>query len=154
VDASLDARLLYRDPMLVALPSCREIKSKRMSVEELENDSFILYHRKGSPAIFDTVIGLCKERGFSPNVEAEPDMLQTVLALVAAGQGVSIVPACALTLHFEGVKYLRLRPDKVRAELILAWPKAARSAALDSFVELVEAAIPEIRRKTAVPATL
>jgi DNA-binding transcriptional LysR family regulator len=152
--ATLNTRLLYRDPLLAALPSCRNVRGRRMKVEDLAKDSFILYHRKGSPAIFDEVIGLCRERGFSPNVEIEPDMLPTVLALVAADQGVSIVPACALTLHFEGVKYLRLQPDRVRAELILAWPKLAQSSVLNSFVEFVAKAIPEIRGKTAIPSSI
>lgn len=151
---SLNTKLLYRDPLLAALPSCRTVRGKCIKVEDLAKDPFILYHRKGSPAIFDAVIGLCTGRGFSPNVEIEPDMLQTVLALVAADQGVSIVPACALTLHFEGVTYHRLQPNPVHAELLLAWPKASRSSVLNSFVNLVTASIPEIRRKTAVPKSL
>jgi hypothetical protein len=38
---------------------------------------------------------MCQKAGFCPRVENQPNMLQTVLSLVEAEQGVSIVPACA-----------------------------------------------------------
>jgi DNA-binding transcriptional LysR family regulator len=143
------SKLLYRDPLLAALPASRQVKGKRIKIEELAGDRFILFHRDGFPALFDTIIRLCNERGFSPKVDDETDMLTSALSLVAADQGVSIVPGCAVTLGFQGVQLLRLVPD-TRVDLVLAWPKTLESPALSSFLELVEASKNEIRRKTRV----
>jgi DNA-binding transcriptional LysR family regulator len=151
LSATVQSRLLSRDPLVAVLPACRRLKDKRVKVEDLAKERFILYHRKGAPPLFDSILGLCNERGFSPNVENQPDMLQTVLTLVAADQGVAIVPSCAFTLGISGVQFLRLRPDSIRTELVIAWPKIARSAPLSSFVDLVEASIPDIQRKTKLP---
>ncbi len=97
-----------------------------------------MFHRHASPSVFDSIIGLCHEHGFSPKVDETPDSMQSVLSFVAADQGVSIVPACALNLRSDGVQFLRLRPDHVRLDVVLAWPKASTSAAVRSFLDLVE----------------
>ncbi len=135
---SLHSRLLYREPLLAALPASREVKGKRVRVEDLARERFVLFHRRGSPVLYDSIIGLCNERGFSPTVDSEPDMLQKATSLVAAHQGISIVPACALNLRYDGVRLYRLLPDDVRAALFLAWPKSSKSTILRSFLDLVE----------------
>ena len=145
-----DSMLLYREPLFIALPVSRKVKSKSMKVSDLAQEKFVLFHRKGSPQLFDTIVTLCNENGFSPNVESEPDLLQTALTLVAADQGVSIVPSCALSLRLDGVKLLRIRPDNVRIELVLAWPKQADSPVTKTFLDLVKKRHDLIHRKATV----
>jgi DNA-binding transcriptional LysR family regulator len=123
---------------------------KSMKVSDLAQEKFVLFHRKGSPQLFDTIVTLCNENGFSPNVESEPDLLQTALTLVAADQGVSIVPSCALSLRVDGVTLLRIRPDNVRIELVLAWPKQADSPVTKTFLDLVKKRHDLIHRKATV----
>jgi DNA-binding transcriptional LysR family regulator len=141
------SRALYKEPLLAALPTSRLVKGKRIKVEDLSRDRFILFHRKGSPKLFDTIIGLCNERGFSPIVEYEEESMQTALALVAAEQGVSIVPASALSMRLDGVQFLRLQPDHIRVELVIAWPKMPKSTVLKSFLDLVESNRGDIQEK-------
>jgi len=68
-----------------------------------------------------------------PRVENQPHMLQTVLSLVEAEQGVSIVPACARNLRSNGVRFYRLQPDDVRVELVAAWETATRPLSFAPF---------------------
>src|SRR5246500_5226069 len=100
---TFSSRLLYRDPLLAALPRLRTVKGKCVRIADLANESFVLFHREGSPGLFDTITGTCHKAGFCPRVEDQPNMLQTVLSLVEAEQGVSIVPACAKNLRSKGV---------------------------------------------------
>jgi DNA-binding transcriptional LysR family regulator len=145
---SFHSQLLLREPLLAAVPASWAISGKRIRVEELAKQHFILYQRDGFPALFDSIIKLCNEHGFSPNVDDEPDMMQTVLSLVAAEQGVSIVPACVLNLRYDGVKLCRIEPDYIRADLFIAWPKAHPSPVLQSFLALVEGTKTEIAAKS------
>jgi DNA-binding transcriptional LysR family regulator len=102
--------------------------------------AFYLYHRDGFPALFDSIIKLCHEHGFSPNVEEESDMMQAVLSLVAAEQGILIVPPCVFNVGYDGVQQLRrIQPDDVQADLLIAWPRARPSPVLQTFLALVEA---------------
>ena len=131
-------RFLSSEPFLAAIPECRPVRSKRMKIADLAGERFVLFHRKGSPVLYDIIIGLCNTQGFSPTIESEPVSMQTALSLVAADQGVSILPSCALNLRYEGVKMLRILPDEARVDLILAWSKESNSTVLKSFLDLVE----------------
>jgi DNA-binding transcriptional LysR family regulator len=75
-------------------------------------------------------------------------MMQTVLSLVEAEQGVTIVPACVRNLRSDSVRFYRLQPDDVRVELLVAWKKESPSAVLRAFLELIDANAAQIRRKT------
>jgi len=141
---------IYSDPLLAVLPRSRRVKTKRVRVSDLANESFVLFHRVGSPGLFDTITAVCKEAGFSPRVENEPNMMQTVLSMVEAEQGVSIVPACVSNLRSDGVRFYRLQPDKVRIELVAAWKRESPSIALRSFLDLIEVNALRIQKKAKV----
>lgn len=141
------SRLLLSEPLLAALPASWPVKRKNVRIEDLAQERFVLYNRNAWPVLFDGIVKLCNEHGFSPHIDEEPDMMQSVLSLVAAEQGVSILPACALNLRFDGVLLHRLQPDIIRADLLVAWPKTLPSPILQSFLNLVETNKSEIASK-------
>jgi DNA-binding transcriptional LysR family regulator len=138
---------LYRDPMLVVLPASRKVRTQTVRVADLALERFVLFYRDGASGLYDTVVGMCNDAGFSPLVEYESDRAQTVLSLVAAEQGISIVPASLRNLWTKGVRFYRLQPDEVRVALVAAWKKEAPSVALRAFIELVKANAAHIRKK-------
>ena len=141
------SRVLYCDPMMAVLPASRGIKTKSLRLADLSKESFVLLHREGAPPLFDTITRMCNKAGFSPRVECEPNMMQTVLTIVAAEQGVSIVPACVRNLRSDGVCFYRLQPDDVRVELVTAWKKQSSSAALRAFLDVIYEKLAFIRQK-------
>jgi DNA-binding transcriptional LysR family regulator len=144
------SRHLYYDPMLAVLPASMRVKTKRLRISDLAKESFVLFHREGAPPLFDTILGMCNDGGFSPRVECEPNMMQTVLSIVEAEQGVSIVPACVRNLRSHGVRFYRLQPDEVRVELIAAWKKETPSVSLRAFLDLIDAKASFIRKKAEI----
>jgi DNA-binding transcriptional LysR family regulator len=148
---TFSSRVLYRDPMMAVLPRSKRMKSKSVRIADLANESFVLFHREGSPGLFDTITGMCQEAGFCPRVENQPNMMQTVLSLVEAEQGVSIVPACVRNLRSGGVRFYRLQPDEVQVELVAAWKKANPSVVLRAFLDLIAANAVQIRSKAELP---
>jgi DNA-binding transcriptional LysR family regulator len=76
--------------------------------------------------------------------------MQTVLSIVEADQGVSIVPACVRNLRSHGVRFYRLYPDEVRVELVAAWKKETPSVALRRFLDLIDAKASLIRKKAEI----
>ena len=144
---TFSSRVLYRDPLMVVLPRSRPAKTKRVSIADLANESFVLFHREGYPGLFDVTTAMCQRAGFYPRVENQPKGLQTVLSLVEAEQGVSIVPACARNLRSNGVRFYRLQPDDVRVELVAAWKKDNESVVLRAFLELIDTNAAQIRSK-------
>lgn len=144
---TFSCRCLYRDPMMAVLPYSRHIETKRVRIADLAKEGFVLFHREGSPFLFDTITGMCNKAGFSPRVECEPNLMQTVLSLVEAEQGVAIVPACVRNLRSDGVRFYRLQPDDVRVELMAVWRKENPSVVLRAFLDLLEAHAAYVRKR-------
>jgi DNA-binding transcriptional LysR family regulator len=144
---NLQSRVLLRDPLVAVLPRSRKLKSKKIRLADLANERFILFHRQGAPGVFDTIVGACRSQGFSPRVENEPNSMQTILSLVEAEEGVAIVPASTSNLRSNGVKFVRLVPDSLYLDLIVAWPLGEPSVVLRTFLDFLRANADAIRAK-------
>jgi DNA-binding transcriptional LysR family regulator len=138
---TFSSRCLYSDPLMAVLPVSERVKTKCIRISDLAKESFVL---------FDRIIHMCNKAGFSPKVENQPSMMQTVLSLVEAEQGVSIVPACVRNLRSDGVRFYRLQPDDVRVELVAAWKKETPSVALQAFLDLLDEKASLIRTKAEI----
>lgn len=151
--ALFHTRLLYKEPLLVAMPDHCAPAGKRVALKSFDGKPLILFHRRGAPGLYDSITALCNEAGFIPRVEHEPNMMQTVLSLVASEAGAAIVPACVSNLRADGVKFLRIVPDHARVELIAAWPKGNPSVVLQSFLDLIKDRADDIlaKAKTHIP---
>src|SRR5438552_11097836 len=144
---NLQSRVLLRDPLVAVLPRSRKLKRKRIRLADLANERFILFHRQGAPGVFDTIVGACRSQGFSPRVENEPNSMQTILSLVEAEEGVAIVPASTSNLRSNGVQFVRLMPDSLYLDLIVAWPPGEPSVVLRTFLDFLSANADAIRAK-------
>jgi DNA-binding transcriptional LysR family regulator len=144
---NLQSTVLLRDPLVAVLPRSRKLKSRKIRLTDLANERFILFHRKGAPGVFDTIVGACRAQGFSPRVENEPNSMQTILSLVEAEEGVAIVPASSSSLRSNGVQFVRLVPDNLYLDLIVAWPPGEAPAVLRTFLDFLSANADAIRAK-------
>jgi DNA-binding transcriptional LysR family regulator len=140
------SRVLLRDPLVAVLPRSRRVKSNKIRLAGLANERFILFHREGAPGVFDTIVGACRAQGFSPQVENEPNSMQTILSLVEAEEGISIVPASTSNLRSNGVQFVRLVPD-LHLDLIVAWSLGEPSVVLRTFLDFLIANTDAIRAK-------
>lgn len=141
----LTVRPLLEEKMLVALPT-GHIFARRSSfsrsvllpLAELAKETFVLYKRPGGPGLYDTIIAACKSAGFSPRVGQEAPRIISTLNLVAAGIGVSIVPASLQRLQMDGIVYRKLEDmPQLTAPLILACRRGENAAAVQRFIDLV-----------------
>lgn len=142
------SRVLLRDPLVAVVPRSRKLKlkSKKIRLADLAKERFILFHRQGAPGVFDTIVGACRSQGFSPQVENEPNSMQTILSLVEAEEGVAIVPASISNLRSNGVQFVRLMPD-LHLDLIVAWSRGQTSVILRTFLDFLSANTDAIRAK-------
>ncbi len=106
-----------------------------VSLIELADDQFIFWPRYEAPALYDEFIALCHSVGFSPKIKNETGLPQTVVGLVAAGIGVSLVWESMRNLRRPGVVYRPFKGDSLRLETAVARDRQNHSTALDAFVE-------------------
>jgi DNA-binding transcriptional LysR family regulator len=146
--AHYETRLIFSEPLVAAFPKSRKVRSKQVRISDLAGERFIVFQRSSSPAVFDSIVRVCNENGFSPLLQNELNNMNSVLATVEAGEGVAIIPASARNLHSNKVSFFRLRPDDVRIDFVAAWQKKDSSVALRLFLQLLEEELPSIREKT------
>ena len=146
--SSYESRLIFREPLVAALPRAREVTAKRIRIADLASERFVTFQRSSSPEVFDTIVRVCNDNGFSPRLHNELNNMHSVLSTVEADEGVAIVPASARNLRADNIAFFCLQPDDVRVDLVATWQKKEPSVALQSFLELLDEELPAIRRKT------
>jgi DNA-binding transcriptional LysR family regulator len=135
----LDA--LFDEDMLVALPTGHPLeKSTVVPLAALSDQPFILYPRRLAATVYDDIIAGCREAGFTPIVVQEAPQVSSTINLVAAGIGVSLVPASMQQIHTQGVTYRPLRGNPLHAPLSLASRRGEIAEPVRRFIALVRAA--------------
>lgn len=144
---SYESRLLFREPLVVALPRTRKVAAKHVRIADLASERFVVFQRTSSPQVFDMIVRVCNDNGFSPQLHNELNNMNSVLATVEAGEGVAIIPATAAHLRADNISFFRLQPDKVRIDFVAAWQKKEPSIALKLFLDLLDEELPAIRQQ-------
>jgi len=106
--------------------------SPRQGLAALRNQPFVLFPRSTPATLHDHVLGLCRRAGFSPTVVQEASELFTILNLVRAGLGVSLVPSAARRMGVPGVRFYRLGVPEARWRIGIAWNRLSDKAELIS----------------------
>ncbi|WOD15654.1 LysR family transcriptional regulator [Paraburkholderia kirstenboschensis] len=129
--------LLTEERMLLVLPvGHRLVSSRAVPLKQLANESFIFVRRPGAPGMYADFIRACQSKGFEPNVVEEVPRMVTAINLVAAGGGVSLVPASMHRYHQESVRYCRVTGDQAfHAPLHLVTRHDLQSPAASHFRE-------------------
>lgn len=144
VDRGVAVETVLEESMLAAFPADHPMVKgrarKRIALSELADESLILYRRHNGPGLYDAIISACRAAGFSPRVTQEAPRMLSTLSLVAAGLGVSLVPASLRRVNIEGVVYVNVSgPVAMRAPLTLIWRDAPLTGAIRRLIEEVRA---------------
>lgn len=135
----LSVHALLQEDMAAALPTRHRLTRRpRLTLKDLADEAFILYRRPDGRGLYDVIIAACHAAGFSPHVSQEAPRIVSTLNLVAAGLGITIVPASLSRLPLEGVTYRPLAGRPVlKVPLNLACRRDETSAATLAFIDLV-----------------
>jgi DNA-binding transcriptional LysR family regulator len=116
---------LFEDPMHLALPREHPLAHRRrVRLEDLREETWV--QTTGTSACARHVVRRCLGAGYEPRVSLESDDYQTVQGLVAAGLGVALIPALALSSVREEIVIRELSPAPPVREVIAAVPAGAR----------------------------
>jgi DNA-binding transcriptional LysR family regulator len=128
---------LLEDPMHVALPAGHRLTEKaRLRLADLRNESWI--QTSASSPCARHVVRSCHEAGFEPIVSFESDDYQTVQGLVAAGVGVALIPALALSSVRDDIRIRAIRPrPPVRTVLAATARTESVTPAVASVIDIL-----------------
>ena len=133
----LFSEIIQREPLLLVLPGKHPlVQQEQVSIHDLAHETFVMLPRYWGSTFYDQIISLCYSAGFSPEVAQEAAEIHTIVGLVAANIGISLVPASTQFLRSRGIVYRRLQNDTSEVEMALAWRRDDRSPIVTAFLNL------------------
>jgi DNA-binding transcriptional LysR family regulator len=134
---ALKSAALAAGPLMAAIPEGHPLAARStLSIVELESEPFVLFPRSMNSRILEIIVGCCASAGFTPRVVQEAEQLHTLVALVSAGLGVTLVPQWVARVQQLGVIYIPLDDLVTPYELIVAWNPNTDNPAVANFREL------------------
>lgn len=141
-EPGLEVAAIFQEPLIVALPESHPLQAcDTIPVRSLSNEPFILFPRAVAPGLYDPIISLCLQAGFSPQVVQEAIQMQTIVSLVAAEMGVAIVPLSLQNLQRQGVVYKPLKERTPMVEIVILW-RQVPTPAVQKFLDIVAEVCP------------
>jgi DNA-binding transcriptional LysR family regulator len=126
---------LSEEPMLVALPAGHPAaQASRVDLCQLRDDPLILTPRGVGQTLFDTVIATCRQAGFEPVLGQPAPQMGSVVSLVAAELGYSLVPVSFRQVQVTGVAYREIEGQTPIAKLSLASRRGETSDIVRNFM--------------------
>ena len=117
--AGLHAEVIFRERFVAAIPSDHRLRARKsLSLRAIAANPLVLFPRRLAPDFHDLILGMFGRDGSRLNVVHEAFEYQTILSLVSAGVGISIVPNSVRNLGRVGVEYRPIRRPIAKAEVV------------------------------------
>ncbi|WP_122049593.1 LysR family transcriptional regulator [Asaia bogorensis] len=133
-DPHIVVRPLLDEPTVVALPVSHRLSGAAgIHLRDIANDPLILFERHLGPGFYDTIISACLEAGFSPRLGQSAPQVVATIPMVAAGMGVTIIPAYLSQIHTDGVSFHPIDGAVPRATIAMAVAETQPTQAVQIF---------------------
>ena len=134
----LATKRVVAEPLLAAIPRKHPLATaETVSIKDFDDQPFIMYSPYESRYFHDLLVALFTRADVLPRYVQHLSQIHSILAMVRAGLGVSIVPAAAASFKIADV---RLRPLKLRTqapvELFMVWRRDYENPLLPALIEI------------------
>jgi LysR family transcriptional regulator, benzoate and cis,cis-muconate-responsive activator of ben and cat genes len=137
--AGIGNEKVQAEPLVIAI-SANDPLSKQASIAlaDIADRPMVIFASGPRPNLMDMIFALCLEEGFQPTISQEVVDSVTAVSLVAAGFGVSLVPATVSQLKLPGVVFRRLnRSPIVTVDLNCIYRRDDTSLILLAFLNTI-----------------
>ncbi|MBH9359999.1 LysR family transcriptional regulator [Pseudomonas aeruginosa] len=141
---------LFREPLVAVLRADHPLAAGSedgLAIAALAEEPFVFFPRSYGTGLYDQVIALTRQAGFSPRIAQEASEAMTIIGLVSAGLGVSILPASFRRTRVDGVVYRTLSDPEATTAVWLGRRQNEGSPLALSFIDLVTREAASLRRR-------
>jgi DNA-binding transcriptional LysR family regulator len=133
----LEVVTVHREPFVLVVPASHPLaERKKVRLSEVAGQDFVMYDRTHAPGFHDLVFGILRNAGIVPNVRQTAGEMPTLISLVAAGMGISILPESAVKHNVAAVVGCEIAADIPLSEIGLASNKETDSEVIKNFRSL------------------
>ena len=136
--ADCHLKTIKRERMIAVLPRGHRLASARsIRLRELAQETFMMFPPHRVPSLHAKTVTACHAAGFSPRVALEAWQMPTMVSLVAAGVGITLLPAQIREIPHGGVIYKEIKDpiEALNLEIALAWRKNNTSKLVQRVVD-------------------
>ncbi len=135
--SQLKVQTLFFDPFMVVIPDAGlKFETQDELAAFLKRSPFIFFNKDFAPNYNDKLIEICGRMGFSPEIVHEANNVHSILRLIEAGLGVSILPySLKQQYDYLKVSFIELENIPVNTEVVLAYKQTNKNPALKWFIE-------------------
>ncbi|CAM3251125.1 HTH-type transcriptional regulator CatM [Klebsiella spallanzanii] len=115
---------VLREPLLAMVPRDHPLANQSsVSLRELAREPFVFFDPHVGTGLYDDILGLMRRYGLTPVITQEVGEAMTIIGLVAAGLGVSILPASFRRVQLSEMRWLPIDEQDAVSEMWLVWSK-------------------------------
>ncbi len=131
---------LPSDEFVLCLPAAhKKARSGSVPLTALAGERFVMFSRDVAPANHDNVIAIFSQAGIHPTTVHAARQWLTIIAMVAHGLGVALVPKSLSRSKVDGVSFVRLKGARAASPALLAWNPEYEVPAVASFLGVARA---------------
>lgn len=131
-------RGIAREPLVLAVPEDHWLSEEpTVNVGDLRLEHFVMYSAPSGSVVNDAVVRSCLAAGFYPRREHEGADTSILLALVAAGLGVALVPDSVRAISLRGVSFKPVHGAE-SVDLALAWRSRDVPALVENLLSVLD----------------
>lgn len=131
------SRLLWCEPMVVALPADHQLAGQEaVTWRNLANETFLVRHGGTGPQVFEHVVRRISECEHSPRIHRYDVARDTLIGMVAAGDGITLTSEATTHVRFPGVVFRPIADETEPARFSAVWSPYNRNPALLNLLDL------------------
>ncbi|WP_318392625.1 LysR family transcriptional regulator [Enterobacter sp.] len=116
--------VILREPLLAMIPRDHPLAALPcVTLEMLAREPFVFFDPHVGTGLYDDILGLMRRYDLKPAIAQEVGEAMTIIGLVAAGLGVSILPASFRRVQLEEMRWLPIAQPDAISEMWLVWSK-------------------------------
>ena len=136
--AHLESRFVFSEPIVVALP-LDHIHAGKDSIQphDIAEEPLVIPARSHRPILFDVIYDYLRGHEIEPRILQEANERHMIIAMVASGLGVSLVPEWVSQFKRDDVVYLPLADGGPRVDVHAAWRTGETQKAVFDFIDCI-----------------
>lgn len=141
----LTIETILSEPFLCVVSKGHPLAALRtIPVRRLKNEPFVLFSPAVGQEAWKRTLQVCESQGFEPKIVQEGPQWPTILRLVGAGLGLTIIPECVKQFAGADVVWKKLSPGNAFTTIDLAYRKDSSRPNAEAFGALVRKAFRSI----------
>ncbi|PXY36661.1 LysR family transcriptional regulator [Prauserella flavalba] len=144
----LRLEIVYADRLVAVVPEHHPVAGRTIALAELADEQFVSFTANQGTGVHTAALQACASSGFSPTIAHLASSTPMLMSLVAAGQGVGLIPEPFRIAPRPGVGFATIIDPEARSHVAIAWREDESRAAYRTLRDLTR----DTAARSATPA--